>query len=186
MRPQSLALLEGHELSWGGMQIVFGPARGAMLRGDYAAARERFAKYPAAVRAHGGRASGQYDPQLAGAHGALRGALPGRPRPDIGRPSCSGRRWATVAPSRINLKALPSWPRRWNRTERAARLFGAAEALREKIAMPMDPQERVEYDQQVAALRGRMDEEAFTSAWREGRALNMEQAISYAISDGDG
>ena len=42
---QSLALLEGHELSWGGMQSVFGPARRAMLRGDYAAARERFAKF---------------------------------------------------------------------------------------------------------------------------------------------
>ena len=69
--------------------------------------------------------------------------------------------------------------------ERAARLFGAAESLREKIAMSMDPQERAEYDQQVAALRDRMDEEAFTSAWKEGRALSMEEAISYAISGGD-
>jgi hypothetical protein len=70
--------------------------------------------------------------------------------------------------------------------QRAARLFGAAEALREKIAMPMDPQERVEYDEQVAALQGRMLQEVFTSAWAEGRVMTMEQAISYAISDGDG
>ena len=37
--------------------------------------------------------------------------------------------------------------------ERAARLLGAAEALREKINIPMSQFERIEYDKQVSELR---------------------------------
>jgi predicted ATPase/class 3 adenylate cyclase len=64
--------------------------------------------------------------------------------------------------------------------ERAARLLGAAEALREKINIQMSPYERVEYDQQVARLRGRMQAEIFSTLWAEGRLLPMEQAVAFA------
>ena len=64
---------------------------------------------------------------------------------------------------------------------RAARLYGAAEALREKIAIPMTPKEKTEYDRQVANLRAGMDEKAFAAAWAEGHAMSMEQAIAYAL-----
>ncbi|MBI3739611.1 MAG: hypothetical protein HY258_11240 [Chloroflexi bacterium] len=65
--------------------------------------------------------------------------------------------------------------------QRAARLFGAAEALREKIDIPMTAMERVEYDREIADLRAGMDEKAFTAAWAEGRAMTMEQTIAYAL-----
>ncbi len=65
--------------------------------------------------------------------------------------------------------------------ERAARLLGAAEALREKINIPMSPFERVEYDKQVADLRSGLDEKTFASLWAEGRAMTMEQAIHFAL-----
>lgn len=68
--------------------------------------------------------------------------------------------------------------------ERAARLFGAAESLRETINTPMRPNERVEYDRQVSDLRSSMDHAAFTSAWAEGRAMTMEQAIALATEKG--
>ena len=65
--------------------------------------------------------------------------------------------------------------------ERAARLFGAAETLRENINIPMTPPEHVEYDREVSDLRANIDEAAFSKAWAEGRALTMEQAIAYAL-----
>jgi len=65
--------------------------------------------------------------------------------------------------------------------QRAARLFGAAEILREIINIPMNPPERPEYDREVSDLRANMDEVAFAKAWAEGRALTMEQGIEYAL-----
>ncbi|HUH97362.1 MAG TPA: AAA family ATPase, partial [Anaerolineales bacterium] len=67
---------------------------------------------------------------------------------------------------------------------RAARLFGAAEALREKIDIPMTAMERVEYEREIAALKAGMDEKSFASAWAEGRTLTMEQAIDLALERG--
>ncbi|MEO7704521.1 MAG: hypothetical protein ABIV92_07790, partial [Thermoflexales bacterium] len=64
--------------------------------------------------------------------------------------------------------------------ERAARLFGAAEALREAIGSSMTPIERREYDAGVSQLRGLMDEVALAHAWAAGRAMDMDQAIDYA------
>jgi len=64
--------------------------------------------------------------------------------------------------------------------ERALRLCGAAEALREKINIAMTPQERVEYDREIADLKANVDEIEFASLWAEGRSLTMEQAIQLA------
>ncbi|MGH2523025.1 MAG: hypothetical protein ACRDH2_11030 [Anaerolineales bacterium] len=65
--------------------------------------------------------------------------------------------------------------------ERAARLLGAAEALRELIGSPMTPLERVEYDQAVSTVRASMDEALFAKFWAEGQALPMEDAITYTL-----
>ncbi len=64
---------------------------------------------------------------------------------------------------------------------RAARLFGAAEALREQIGIPLQPIERDDYERAVGAARTQLDEAAFSAAWAEGRALALEQAIEYAL-----
>jgi len=65
--------------------------------------------------------------------------------------------------------------------QRAARLFGAAEALREKIDIPMTAVEHIEYEREVADLRAGMEEKVFTTAWAEGRAMTMDQAIDFAL-----
>jgi len=67
--------------------------------------------------------------------------------------------------------------------QRAAQLFGAAEALRENIHIPMTPLERVEYDHEVNDLRNNMDEAAFAKAWADGRTMSMEQAIALATAN---
>ena len=63
----------------------------------------------------------------------------------------------------------------------AARLFGAAEILREEIGASMMPAERREYDQVVADLRLQLDEDAFVKTWSEGRDLSMEEAVNFAV-----
>ena len=66
--------------------------------------------------------------------------------------------------------------------ERAARLLGAAEALREITHIPMRSDEQVEYGKEIASLRNKIDATAFTSAWAEGRAMDVEHAIGYAVT----
>jgi predicted ATPase/Tfp pilus assembly protein PilF len=63
---------------------------------------------------------------------------------------------------------------------RAARLWGAAEALREAAGAAMWAADRVEYERQRAALDAGMDERARVAAWAAGRALPAEQAIAEA------
>jgi hypothetical protein len=66
--------------------------------------------------------------------------------------------------------------------ERAAKLFGAAEALREIINIQMTDLERAEYDREVADLKANLDENILASLWLEGRVMTMEQAITYALN----
>ena len=65
---------------------------------------------------------------------------------------------------------------------RAARLLGAAEALREGVGVPMTGMERIEYDREVAALREQMAPADVDAAWAAGRKMTMDEAIAYALS----
>src|SRR5712691_7122498 len=60
----------------------------------------------------------------------------------------------------------------------AVRLWGTAEALREAIGAPLQPVERADYDHAVAAVRDQLGEEAFVSAWAEGRIMTAEQVLT--------
>ena len=68
-------------------------------------------------------------------------------------------------------------------SERAMRLFGAAEALREKIQINMTAQEREGYEKEVADLKAKLDEKEFASLWAEGRSMTMEEAIKLALDE---
>jgi hypothetical protein len=68
--------------------------------------------------------------------------------------------------------------------EQAARLWGTAQRLREEICAPLPPNEREEYDHQVAMARQALGEETFTAAWAEGRAMTLEQTMEYALEEG--
>src|SRR5262249_25616588 len=67
------------------------------------------------------------------------------------------------------------------RPGRAARLFGAAEALPDSRMSPLPPVNRSSYERDVAAACAQIDEEAFEAAWAAGRALPLEQAIAEAL-----
>ncbi len=59
----------------------------------------------------------------------------------------------------------------------AARLWGAAEGLREAIGSPLPPIERAAYEHAVAAARGQLGEHAFAVVWAVGRAMTLEQVL---------
>ncbi len=67
--------------------------------------------------------------------------------------------------------------------ERAARLFGAAEALREVIGAPLPPSYRVSYDENVGSLRAHLAAAPVAATWAEGRAMSLEEAVAYALSE---
>jgi predicted ATPase/class 3 adenylate cyclase len=69
--------------------------------------------------------------------------------------------------------------------ERAARLFGAASMLREAIAAPLAPAERAIAVADLEDVRAVLGEEAFGSAWAEGQAMTLEQAVAYALEDAE-
>jgi ATP/maltotriose-dependent transcriptional regulator MalT len=60
----------------------------------------------------------------------------------------------------------------------AAQLYGAAEALRDANSMSIVPLFRAEYERSVAATRVQLGEQAFVTAWNEGRAVTPEQALA--------
>ncbi len=65
---------------------------------------------------------------------------------------------------------------------RALRIWGAAERLREEIGAPLPPNERPRHDRRLAAVSATLrDSAAFDRAWREGRTLPVEQAITLAL-----
>jgi tetratricopeptide (TPR) repeat protein len=64
--------------------------------------------------------------------------------------------------------------------ERAARLLGAAEALREAIDLHRPPIEQPFYDRILSSVCAQLPEEALRAAWQAGRKLTTEQAIAEA------
>jgi len=49
----------------------------------------------------------------------------------------------------------------------------------------MTPKEQMEYDREVAGLRAGLDEKTFNIFWEEGRSMNMEQAVDFALGEND-
>jgi len=60
----------------------------------------------------------------------------------------------------------------------AAHLWGATEALREAIGTPIPPVYTLGYERAVAKVSAQAGNEAFASAWAEGRRMTPEQAMT--------
>jgi hypothetical protein len=53
--------------------------------------------------------------------------------------------------------------------------------LREAISMPIAPIYLASYQQAVASARMRLGEEAFASAWSQGRTMTAEQVMNNQV-----
>jgi DNA-binding SARP family transcriptional activator len=71
------------------------------------------------------------------------------------------------------------------RLVRAARLWGAAEALREQMGMLLSQFDLAHsgYERDLAAVISALDESTFDTAWAEGRAMSPEQVFEYTLDE---
>jgi tetratricopeptide (TPR) repeat protein len=69
--------------------------------------------------------------------------------------------------------------------KRAARLWGAAQALHEDKVIPRDPDFLAEADARISVVRSGVGEEAWEEAWRKGRVMTLDE-VSYALEEGAG
>jgi tetratricopeptide (TPR) repeat protein len=63
---------------------------------------------------------------------------------------------------------------------KAARLFGAASALRDQMGLARWPVQREGYDRDVTEIRKVLGEDAFAAAWADGTALSFDDAVTPA------
>jgi hypothetical protein len=87
-----------------------------------------------------------------------------------------------VALSLVGLAAVAAAQRC---AEPAARLLGAADALRDAIGFVLDAGDRATYNRAVAAASAALGAVTCTTAWASGRAMPLEQAIAYALETPD-
>jgi len=70
-----------------------------------------------------------------------------------------------------------------NQPERAAKLYGAAQAIFEIIDYRISPFDRAEFDSHFRMAKQKPGDTKFESIAMEGRAMAMEQAIAYALEN---
>jgi hypothetical protein len=69
--------------------------------------------------------------------------------------------------------------------ERAARLLGASASLLEEMVVGLQAGDQYEIDRYIDSVRNELHSNIFTAAWREGQAMTLDEAITYALSEGE-
>lgn len=68
------------------------------------------------------------------------------------------------------------------RRSRAARLWGAAAALRETAGMPVPAIDLPRYEREVQQAKVEADDREWEMAWKQGALMGPEKAVTYALS----
>ena len=71
-------------------------------------------------------------------------------------------------------------------SERAARLFGAAETLRDAVGASVLAFYRTDYERAIGLARTALGQPRFESCWTAGRALSPDDAVAYALAESTG
>lgn len=82
----------------------------------------------------------------------------------------------------MGVEALAFAAVRQGRPERAIRLFGAAQALRDVVPVTLPPAQRDEHERGLRTLRIVVDEQRFLQLWAEGQAMSPDQVTAYALA----
>jgi tetratricopeptide (TPR) repeat protein len=67
--------------------------------------------------------------------------------------------------------------------KKAVRLLGMAEALRESCSADRFPFQNANYERTLELLHQQVDESTYVAFWIEGRAMNVKQAVQYALQE---
>ncbi len=68
-------------------------------------------------------------------------------------------------------------------TGRGLRLFGTAQRVIDETGAVLEFVDATGPERALAAARTQVSPEEFEQMWQEGRAMSMEQAIDYALSE---
>ncbi len=66
---------------------------------------------------------------------------------------------------------------------RAAQLAGAMDQFRETMGSPLPRTDQVGYDHTVTVTESSLGDQAFRTAWAEGRAMSLEHLVGLALAD---
>ena len=72
-----------------------------------------------------------------------------------------------------------------NRLERAARLFGAAEGMRQAMGVPPVAWQRDIYENGIVALRAMLDADMVDALRAEGRTMTLEQVVAFCLDESE-
>jgi DNA-binding CsgD family transcriptional regulator len=90
--------------------------------------------------------------------------------------------WQQNWPVYYYLEDLADIAGRIGQPETAARMYGAADALRELAGHPVEPVFRDEFERDLAVSRDAIGEEAFAEAWTLGRQQPVEEMVAEALA----
>lgn len=167
---------------WGIAPILNALAQVAVSRGDFGQATELLRESEAALRQTEDAFTLATNlniqatiSQLEGDDGRTTALL----RESVGISGALRDTWALV----YGLVGIAGVAARQGDPVRAARLFGAAEALGEAASVrPSFPPTQALYERDLADVRTQLDAETFADAWTEGRAMTLEEAVTEALS----
>jgi DNA-binding CsgD family transcriptional regulator len=113
---------------------------------------------------------------------ALLGGELGRAKPQFGENLARSKEQGDKGTLLMSVEGLACVAGAEGEDLRAARLFGAAEALMGVIGYRLVPQEKAVLEPYRASVRTRLGEAAWEKAVAEGGALGLDQATEYALS----
>jgi non-specific serine/threonine protein kinase len=179
---RALAALKGSENRFGHTMVLFAMAMGARFNGRYDEARAQFTHLAPVFHEMGDHhRSNMVRSEMA--HMERLDGHPDKAEALYRETILEWKRLGHRAAVANQLECFAFIAKVHEQPEHAAKLLGAAEALRQLINIDMSKMERLEYERQVADLRANMDEKSFMSLWAEGRNMTMEQAIAYALEE---
>ncbi|WP_433359336.1 helix-turn-helix transcriptional regulator [Streptosporangium sp. CA-115845] len=79
-----------------------------------------------------------------------------------------------------SLEAMAGLAAGHHRHEHAARLFGAAQSLRDRLGLSRPPAMAPQHEADLAGVRAALGADAFAATWAEGAGLDVGQAVVYA------
>jgi predicted ATPase/DNA-binding XRE family transcriptional regulator len=178
----ALRLCRERDNPWGAAHALIGLAQVALIRRDFGRAMELLDESEALARERGDAFTLAVNLNTQATITQLRGddsRTADLLRESVGLLAALRDTWSLL----YGLLGLAGLAGRRGSPERAARLFGAAEALREKTgAAPAFPATQALYERDLASVRSLLGSEAFGSAWAEGRAMGPEEAAAEAIA----
>ncbi len=180
---RALAMLRGQDDLAGAALALVGLAQVALARGDFDRAAGLLAEAEASSRSAGdlftliaGLSAQALAARLRGDDSRASGLL----RESVGLAATLGDAWHVV----LGATGLAGAAARRGHAERATRLFGAMEALREKMGVEVpSPDWRALNERDLALARERLDAETFGAAWAAGRSLTLEEAVGEALAE---